>query len=120
VSIHADGGAELARVQTDANGTFEWRHPYAVEMYFVWPRARGVKDEITTWWPAAAFHQKKLYVPYRVRDAIWGEQLDIQVGECWSCGTCEECGRAYPFRVEEREGATYHVHYLDIPPEPVS
>jgi hypothetical protein len=92
VSLHADGGAELGRVQTDANGVFERQHPYVVLTYFVWRCARAVQEEITTWWPAAAFHAKRLYVRYAVRDATWGEDLGVQVGECWSCGTCDECG----------------------------
>jgi hypothetical protein len=89
-------------------------------MYFAWPRARNVDYEITTWWPAAAFHHKNLYTLYGVRDDSWGNNLDIQLGECWSCAPCDECGRTYPFRREDHDGHTYHVHYLDIPPEPAS
>jgi hypothetical protein len=73
-------------VQTDTNGIFEWYDPYGVLTYFPWPRARGVDYEVTTWWPAAAFHDKQLYVPLRVRDATWGEDLGVQGGECRSRG----------------------------------
>jgi hypothetical protein len=63
---------------------------------------------------------KHLSVPFGVREATWGNSLDIQVGECWSCGPCDECGRAYSFWIEEHDGYTYLVHYLDTPPEPMS
>jgi hypothetical protein len=117
IRLCADGGAELTRLTTDAHGWFEWRDPYAVNVYLDYCSVPGVKVRETEYWPAEAFHRRKLYVPFGIFPD-GSASLELGPGECYACGTCEECHRKFPFRVEEINGFPYHVHYLDYWPGP--